>query len=214
MVIQNYQKKEFIIYVHRNKVNGKCYVGQTCQIPEDRWGANGNGYSRQTVFYNAILKYGWDNFEHIILEEHIPPELVDERESYWAIEYNALVPNGYTILTGQGESILTSEEYSKIRSKQMKEVWKNPEYREKIKIKRQEEWQDPEVREKCLKNLDRSGKGAKKMAKKVLCVETGEIYESTRDAERKTGICHNNICQVCNGDRKTAKGFHWEYVKE
>ena len=54
--------------------------------------------------------------------------------------------------------------------------------------------------------------GAGKPSKKVLCVETGEIFESTKDAERKTGIDFSNISRTCNGKRKTAGGFHWRYI--
>ena len=49
--------------------------------------------------------------------------------------------------------------------------------------------------------------------KKVLCVETGIIYSSTREAERRTGIYHNEICAVCKGKRKTTKGYSWKYVE-
>lgn len=55
------------IYIHKNKINGKCYVGQTTVKPESRWGRNGSRYSRNPKFWNAIQKYGWKNFEHIIL---------------------------------------------------------------------------------------------------------------------------------------------------
>lgn len=37
----------------------------------------------------------------------------------------------------------------------------------------------------------------KDLSKKVLCVETGEVFESIRDASRKTGISGGNISQVC-----------------
>ena len=46
-------------------------------------------------------------------------------------------------------------------------------------------------------------------SKKVLCVETGEIFESMSEAERKTGINNTHISQVCLGKRKTAGRFHW-----
>lgn len=52
----------------------------------------------------------------------------------------------------------------------------------------------------------------KSLSKKVLCVETGEIFESTMDAYRKTGIFHNNISKACNGKYKTTGGYHWKYV--
>lgn len=35
---------------------------------------NGFGYKHSTYFYSAINKYGWDNFEHIILEENLSEE--------------------------------------------------------------------------------------------------------------------------------------------
>lgn len=48
--------------------------------------------------------------------------------------------------------------------------------------------------------------------KKVICVETKEIYESTVEAQNKNNCKH--ICDVCNGKRKTAGGYHWMYYKE
>ena len=52
----------------------------------------------------------------------------------------------------------------------------------------------------------------KALSKKVLCVETGEIFESVHEAQRKTGISQGNISQVCNGKRKTIGGFHWKFL--
>ena len=50
----------------------------------------------------------------------------------------------------------------------------------------------------------------KALSKKVLCIETDQVFESTRDAERKTGI--NNISMACHGKYKTAGGYHWKFV--
>ena len=49
-------------------------------------------------------------------------------------------------------------------------------------------------------------------SKKVLCIETDEVFESTYDAERKTGIFHNSISNACNGKYKTSGGYHWKFV--
>ena len=58
------------IYLHKNKINNKVYIGQTkCVNPNNRW-RNGTHYEN-TLFGKAIQKYGWDNFEHIILENNI-----------------------------------------------------------------------------------------------------------------------------------------------
>ena len=64
---------------------------------------------------------------------------------------------------------------------------------------------------KCKRNGE-THKNRKDLSKKVLCVETGEVFESTKDAERKTGINHGNISKVCLGKRNIAGGYHWRFV--
>ena len=49
-------------------------------------------------------------------------------------------------------------------------------------------------------------------SKEVLCVETGIVYNSTKEAERITGINQSNINQVALNKRKTAGGFSWRFV--
>lgn len=48
--------------------------------------------------------------------------------------------------------------------------------------------------------------------KKVMCIETGKIYESARIASKETGIRWKDISGVCNGRRKTCKGTKWIFV--
>lgn len=52
----------------------------------------------------------------------------------------------------------------------------------------------------------------KKHSKKVKCNETGIIFNSCKDAEKKTGIWNSHISQCCTGKRKTAGGYHFEFV--
>lgn len=70
-MINQQQKVVYTVYMHVNKTNQKKYIGYTSKSLNIRWGKNGNRYYKesQTYFFNAIKKYGWDNFEHIILAE-------------------------------------------------------------------------------------------------------------------------------------------------
>lgn len=63
--------------------------------------------------------------------------------------------------------------------------------------------------------LRESNIGAKqKGAKKVLCVETNIIYDSIRDAARKTGANRNCISWCCNNipRHNTTSGYHWKFI--
>ena len=50
----------YTIYMHKNKINNKVYIGQTIQNPKDRW-KNGKGYKTCISFNNAIEKYDSTN---------------------------------------------------------------------------------------------------------------------------------------------------------
>ena len=59
-------EEKYYVYSHRNKINNKIYIGITKQNPTVRWGVDGKRYKDSPRFWNAIQKYGWDNFEHEI----------------------------------------------------------------------------------------------------------------------------------------------------
>lgn len=62
---------KYKIYMYENIINHKKYIGQTYTSLEQRAGKNGIKYKNCTCFYNAIQKYGWDNFQSYILEENL-----------------------------------------------------------------------------------------------------------------------------------------------
>ena len=49
--------------------------------------------------------------------------------------------------------------------------------------------------------------------RKIMCVETGEVYDSAFDAARETGLGRSHIVSCCTGQRKTCGGLHWEYYE-
>lgn len=56
---------DYIVYMHISP-NNKKYIGITCQSEKNRW-RYGEGYKNNEYFYRSIKKYGWDNFQHIII---------------------------------------------------------------------------------------------------------------------------------------------------
>lgn len=79
------EDKKWCVYMHTNKINGKKYIGQTCQNPPVlRWGNNGSGYLRQNsdgtysqeAMATAVLDYpDWKNdWEHQIINDNLTQE--------------------------------------------------------------------------------------------------------------------------------------------
>ena len=65
-------ENNYTVYTHISPSN-KRYVGITKVKVEERWRKNGEGYKTQ-IFYRAIEKYGWDNFQHIIIAKGLTKE--------------------------------------------------------------------------------------------------------------------------------------------
>lgn len=49
--------------------------------------------------------------------------------------------------------------------------------------------------------------------KKVICVETGEVFSSIREAARHIGRANNGIMHCCKGKRKKCGGYQWRYLE-
>lgn len=52
----------------------------------------------------------------------------------------------------------------------------------------------------------------KRASRKVMCVETGEVFNSASQVYKEIKI--GNVYNVCMGKYKTAGGFHWKFVDE
>lgn len=50
--------------------------------------------------------------------------------------------------------------------------------------------------------------------KKVICLDTLDVYENVRDAESKTSAKASAITRNCNGNSKRAGGLRWMYYKD
>lgn len=89
----------YSVYLHIFP-NDKKYVGITSKKPLHRWGSHGQGYKRQSLIWNAICKYGWDNITHIILYTNKTEEEAFQIEKDLIWLFNTKSPNGYNIDDG------------------------------------------------------------------------------------------------------------------
>ena len=123
-------EKTYCVYCHTNKINGKKYIGQTCQKLNERWGHNGIGYKPRgrnvrSYFWNSICKYGWNNFDHEILKDGLTFDEANYWEKYYIELYRTFVgyddANGYNQTLGGDGTAGTkhTEEWKKHASKIM-----------------------------------------------------------------------------------------------
>lgn len=70
---------------------------------------------------------------------------------------------------------------------------------------------EPKAKRKTVKSLFAPDK-IRTSNKRVMCIETGEVFDSIREANVKYGFHISNICAVCKGKAKTAYGYHWRYA--
>lgn len=211
--------KKFYIYCHTNKINGKKYIGQTCQKLEKRWN-DGRGYINCPRFYSAIIHYGWDNFTHEILEIVSKSEEADEREKYYIKLFQTQDDKkGYNMTEG-GNSLITyykDKQHRKEQSLRRKQYFKdNPEKKkelvdrlQKISKNRANE-QSAFMKEKYQQGQHSLYEINQKRKRRIRCVETNEIFDSLTEASKKYNISVGNISSVINGKRKTAGNYHWE----
>lgn len=97
--------KNWCVYVHTNKINGKKYIGITSRKPEVRWKKDGTGY-REGKFRYAIRKYRWDNFNHEIIAKGLTQDEANELEVKLIAQFNTRDDScGYNIVIGGGSSI-------------------------------------------------------------------------------------------------------------
>lgn len=99
-----------IIYKATNKINGKCYIGQTRHSLEHRKNTHLNLARKgvKTHFYQAIRKYGEDNFEWEIICSASNKQILNELETFYITKYDS-IKHGYNMVDGGDNNIMDIE---------------------------------------------------------------------------------------------------------
>lgn len=211
------------IYVITNKINGKQYVGKTHKSIAERWAQHCSDKEKRTAekrpLYNALNKYGIENFSIDLLEECDYKE-ANKKEIYWIGKLDTY-KNGYNAtLGGDGKTLYDYEEiankYQELHNQKLTADYFNCDVHT--------------VKTACeLMHVPTLGIGqvTKKLkGKKVyMCdLKTHEILQEFEDqSEAAKWLINNNITtaqikniscligRVAQGKRKSAYNYYWTY---
>lgn len=105
------------IYIIRNNINDKIYVGQTKNL-HDRWVRHKSGAKAPTppmMISRAIKKYGYTNFSFTPIEEWKTQEEADTAEAFWIKLLETMDTKiGYNIKPGGNTAPMTAKTRAKL----------------------------------------------------------------------------------------------------
>ena len=222
------------IYKVTNLVNNKIYIGKTVfkmKYRKSKHISNLNTVTKTHYpLYSAIKKYGQDKFKWEVIDTTESEEELNRKEIYWIKYYDCMAPKGYNLTKGgDGQTGHKHSEETKIKISK-NNYWRGREGINKGK-KFSKEWKQKlsdakkgkpthiVYNERVIGLLREQKLGSKNPmygktpanARKVINLDTLEIYDNMHDVTKKTGIAYQNISKVCRGLRNKAGNFRWSY---
>lgn len=212
------------IYKITNNINQKVYIGKTNLTVEKRWKEHCKDFKREHYekrpLYEAMNKYGIENFSIETIEECLPEESSD-REKYW-IEYYGSFKNGYNAtIGGDGKAYIDYElvvkTYNKIQNQTkvaqilninvttVRKILKNY----NVPIKSSQEL-TKENRSKAVAICD---KNTQEIIKTFSSLSQAAQYlqEIGKSKDTVKGIT-SHISDVARGKRINAYGYKWKFI--
>lgn len=189
------------IYMITNLVNSKVYIGQTKQRLQTRFSQHLCPNSSCKALRAAVRKYGRESFEILKLTTAETQEEADELERKWIRWTRANNPKyGYNQTDGgRGNGAAFNDEVKRNMSISRRGSG-NSFYGKKHS-------------EDSLRMMRESHAGQRHywQEKAVVCIDTGERFQSITEAAKAKGLNRGKIGDVCRGARKSTGGTHWRY---
>lgn len=194
---------KYVLYEHRNKTNGKRYIGITSNYKQ-RWNSNGKRYQSSTYFWRAINKYGWENFTHKILIRDLSREEASELEKAYIKKYKTQNDKyGYNLTEGGTHAPpMLGKKHSEETKQKMREKALG-----RVISKEQRKKQSEKMKGRLVGRLNPKSRA-------VRCLNTGEVFETQHEAARAKGVLQSKISKCCNGKAHQTHGLKWEYADE
>lgn len=239
----NDQETKWCVYIHRNKINDKAYIGYTKNDPQKRWGKNGYGYKTQRAFARAIKKYpDWDNdWEHIIFMDNLSEEDAKRIEvlliALFKTNCNRYNKPTYGYNMTDGGEGTTGNKMSEDARRKLSESHKGKgrPHTEESKRKLSIALSGKKKSEAHIKRLSEVRKGVKTVPcseeKKEKIREANKRYQkavvqmdvhnnfiaefcSIHEASRISGVDYRNISACCTHHTNISGGYKWVYKDE
>lgn len=173
------------VYKHTSP-SGKIYIG-IAKDPKHRWRGDGNGYKGSTRIWYAIQKYGWENFKHEIIARNLTRDEACRLEIAVIRSFNTTNPEfGYNLTTGGQCPAFSPESIERLRQSQTGHP-----VSEKVR--------------NILANVNKTP---------IICLDTGEIFDSGKEASDKLGLCCSSIIKASNGRQDTCGGLHFAKLSD
>lgn len=199
------------IYCIENTIDKKRYIGKSVNIPK-RWREH-KSLLRKGCHHNRHLQSAWNlygekafNFKVL---EYAEPKKLDELEITYISEYKAFGEKGYNFTMGGNGGLLgmpKTEETRRKISEANKGRRHTPEEKEQVSKALKGRKLTEEHRQKI------SEANKTNHIKTVLCVETGQVFNSLIEAGAYFKTASSNIGHACNGKQERAKGYHFTYI--
>lgn len=195
-IADNTPQKGYCIYAHINKSNGKIYIGISKNV-KNRWAAKEKNYKRSPAIYNAFKKYGWDNFDHIVMWDSMTKEEACQTERAMIFLFQ-FTEKSYNIAEG-GEGV-SGVHFSDERRREMSEARKG------IKHSPERIERDKEMRRKI--------QGKPVYAFDIATKQLVKCYDSISRAAEELNTTWHCIKRALNGQAVSSHGYYWGFSPE
>lgn len=206
-----------IIYKITNKTNGKIYIGQTVRTLKER--IDEHKRHAWTIMGKVFKKYDRECLVIEIIDTALTIEELNEKEIKYISLFNCITPKGYNQCNGGNNTIgfhhrEVSKKNMSIKKSEIYLGDNNPFYGKTHSDEQRAKWSA----ERKITYADQIAKAQKAsllvITRKVINLDTEEIFNSITEAGEKYGIFTTHITRVCKGRRKRTGGFRWQYLDE
>lgn len=230
------------IYAVIHEKSGMAYIGQSVNNIRDRVASHfSDAFNKKKTIYNtrfseAIRRFGIESFSVWELSRHYSQEDLDRAEIDAIKKYRTNLSCGFNSESGGKRNYVYSQvTVEKMSASRMGP--KNPRYGKEVSAKTRKligdatrgeksAWYGKKHTKEELRKISESNRKyysehperaaaiAARRRRKIICLDTGKIYDSMTDAaiEHKTTVA--KLCCVCKGKSKTVSGKRFSYYNE